>query len=410
MEEEKVNNQSAESRWLCAATESLLKRLRRAFGQFTGAPASNNDGSVQVGICGVPAGPAEKFGLRRTVQFIDMRTSGTFTRGVTRIYLDQWDARNSGLVGQEGSELRECPRVQYRSLIPSSPDPRANASQFFDGNSTICASGGFNDVLCNAVVRVCGETGLLARQLLQLSFCAATAILLQFGAQAAMTVPNAFDGGSAVSFPIARGGNLSDAEVYTEEGFNIGRFRLIDVANRPEVEKRTAQNQVALALSGLQHFELPVPCLKRDLQATGNGPDRDGLRLYVPRQNTVIVSNRTELPERTLALLVDFVGIADFPDAPYHHLRRQPVLRLRSGIADLVQCELTESFRLPGPFADPVATGIRRLHRVDERGEGFGRGNQLYFGGEFHYTSSIETKKAKSNPAESRRYPPQELI
>ena len=110
------------------------------------------------------------------------------------------------------------------------------------------------------------------------------------------------------------------------------------------------------------------------------------------------------------ALPIEPVGIADFPDAPYHHLRRQLVLRLRSGIAKFVQRELPEGLRLPGSLTDPVATGVGRLHSLEQRGEGVRVGNEFDFGGQLHYTSSIEIKLAESNPAESRRYQPEGFI
>ena len=118
-EEETVNNQSAESRWLCAATESRLKRLRCAFGQFTGAPASDNAGRVEVGIAGEPALPTGEDGLRRAIDLIGMAALRTFTRRVSGIYLDQRHASNGGFVGQKRSEFGG--QLHYYSSIETKP-------------------------------------------------------------------------------------------------------------------------------------------------------------------------------------------------------------------------------------------------------------------------------------------------
>ena len=300
--------------------------------------------------------------------------------------------------------------MQYRSLIPSSPDPFADTFEVFNGDTAPGASGGFNDFLRNAVIRVSGETGLPARQLFQFSLCAASLLLLQFGAQASMPVPHALDGRATVGFAVAGRCDFRDAEVHTEKVIDIGGFGIVDVAGRGEIEYAALENQVRFPLSGLQQVELSRTSLKRNPDSPVNGPDGHGLRLQVPGQNAVVIRDRAFVAKYPLGLLVQLVSIADFSCASNHHLGRQRKTLSRVGIAEFVDCELTEYLRLPGATADPVAAGISQMESIKQCDTRRIIGNQFDFRGQLHYPSSIETKLAKSNPAESRRYPPQELI
>ena len=162
-----------------------------------------------------------------------------------------------------------------------------------------------------------------------------------------------------------------------------------------------AQSQVRFALSRFQQFQLTQASLKRDLQSPRHGPDRDYFLIHIPGQNAVVVSNCPEFPERPLYFPVEFISIADFTYAADDHLSGEFVFVLRAGITKFVQCELSERFCLPCPLADPVATGVRRLYRVEERSKRIRRRNEFDFCGEFHYYSSIEAKPPESKPAEA---------
>ena len=291
--------------------------------------------------------------------------------------------------------------MQNRSLRTPSPDPRSYPRKFLNGNTSLRASGGFNDVFRNTVIRVISETGLLARKLFQFSFCAATAILLQFGAQAAMAMPDALNGGSAVGFTVAGGGDYSYTKINADKRLHIDRIWRVRVADCGEIEVRSVQNKITLSLSGFQQIQLARTGLKRNLQATIHGPDGDDLCFHIPRENPVIVGDGPELPELPLDLLVEFIGVANLADAADGNLGRQSEFTLCVRVAELMDRELTERFCFPCPLTDPVATGIGSLHRVIQRGEGFWWRNQFDFSDELHYNSSIEENPAKSNPAKT---------
>src|ERR1700688_2422972 len=167
-----------------------MRRVRVVYG----TPASEDAGSVEIGVGREETLPTGEDGLRRTVRFIDMAALRTFTRRVPGIYLDHRYARKRRLVKQKQSQLGECPAMQNRSLRTPSPDPQPDVPEVFKNNRLLRASGVLNDLLRYYVVGVGGETGLLARQFPQLALCAASLFLLEFGPQAAMAMSDAFDG------------------------------------------------------------------------------------------------------------------------------------------------------------------------------------------------------------------------
>ena len=123
------------------------------------------------------------------------------------------------------------------------------------------------DLLGYYVIGVGGKAGVPARKLLQFSPGAASLLLLQFAAQAAMSMPDALDGRAAVLLSGAGNGNLAHARIDSEKTFDIDGFRLIHMARGGEVENALVQNQVGLALPGLQQFCLARASFKRDPQA-----------------------------------------------------------------------------------------------------------------------------------------------
>lgn len=323
--------------------------------------------------------------MRGTVRFIGMATLRTFTGRVTGIDKGHRHACELRLVGQKHTELGEGPAMQNGTLRTPSPDPLANVGQFFQHNRLLRASGVLNDLLRDYVIRMCGETGLPARQFAQFALCAASLLLLQLGPQAAMAMPNALDGSAAVLLSSAGNGNLGNAQVHAQKAVNIDGFRLIYIAGCGEVEKALVQDQVRFPLAGFQQRNLARASFKPDLKATFYGPYRDSIGF--PRQDAVIEGDRPVRPERPLHLLVQLVGIADFADASHGNLSGQPELIPRIGVSQLVQSELPEGLRLPCAGADPVAAGISRVERFGERREGFRRGGKFNLGGELHNSS-----------------------
>ena len=325
--------------------------------------------------------------MRRTIRFVGMAALRTFARRVAGIDKDHRHACERRFVSKKHAELGESPAMQNRTLRTLSPDPQPDVLEVFKNNRLLRASGVLNDLLRDYVIRVCGETGLPARQLPQFALCAASLLLLQFGAQAAVAMPHAFDNRTAVLLSGAGNGNLGNAKVHAEKAVDVDRFRLIDIAGYGKVEDSLMQDQVGFTLPAPQKFGLARASFKTDLHPAIDGPDRDDIGF--PRQDSVIEGKRAIGPERSLDLLVELIGIADLADAAHDYLGRQAELVPRPGICQLVQRELPEGFGFPCAGADPVAAGIGGVQRVEQRREGVRRGGEFHFGGQLH-TSSIE--------------------
>ena len=60
------------------------------------------------------------------------------------------------------------------------------------------------------------------------------------------------------------------------------------MARGGQIDNAFVENQVGLALPGLQQFCLARASFKRDLQAPFDDPDRNHLLARIPRQDTVV--------------------------------------------------------------------------------------------------------------------------
>src|SRR5580693_6952357 len=102
---------------------SLRLRTKRRDWPIGKGPTTNYSGRVDVSVAGKPAVETYKFRLRTTVFLVNMPTARTFPRSVTRVHFNDRHACKSCLVENEQLEHSESPRLEYRSLLPRSPDP-----------------------------------------------------------------------------------------------------------------------------------------------------------------------------------------------------------------------------------------------------------------------------------------------
>ena len=347
-------------------------------------PSRYDTGSVQVSVGGKATRETGKFGLRSTVRFIDMATLGTFARRILGIDKDHWNASQYRFVDQKSAKLCEGPTMQNRPLISPSPDLLADILEIFQDYRLLRASGVFNNPFRDYMIRVRCKPCFLAGQFLQFALCGASLLLLQFGAQAAVSMPNGLNGRPAVLLSVAGRSNLSNTKIDAEKPIDIDGVRCIHVADRSKVEDAVAQDQIGLSLPGLQEFSLSGAGLERDLNPSFKRPDGDSLDRQIPGQNAVIERECPIWPERSLGLFVQFVGIADLADTADYNLSGQAEVFPGIGVGQFVQSELPESFGFPGAFADPITTSISFAKRVPQSGGRIFRRYELYFGNQLH--------------------------
>src|SRR5690606_6377178 len=101
----------------------------------------------------------------------DMSTARALLAGVFRVRQDDRNTGQPRLVVDELPQLGETPIAVPRSLFgPSSPGPRANPRQVFQGNRAVRALSFRNETLADRVVDVFLKAALATRQLPQVAF------------------------------------------------------------------------------------------------------------------------------------------------------------------------------------------------------------------------------------------------
>ena len=158
------------------------------------------------------------------------------------------------------------PRLQYRTLLPASPDLRLDVLQVFESNPTLRAFGSLDKSFGDDVVRVGRKAAFLSRQDTQAAPRPVRALALQPGAQPAMPVAHTLQFLPAVEGTVAVDCDVGDAQVNPERAFHIEWFRLLDVADREEIERAANEDEIGFTLAG------PARGASRRRQATPPSP------------------------------------------------------------------------------------------------------------------------------------------
>jgi hypothetical protein len=175
-------------------------------------------GTVSVCILRVAARLADKLGLRFPVCLLGVSTLTALAGGIARIDLDQRNASYRALVGQKSSKLSEAPAMQPCPFPPSSPDPRSDASQLLDGNSTISAFRGLDDAFGNCMVHVASEIRFTFVALFQKTLSGLRALALQLATKRAIAVANLVQVGARIVRSIRIVSDFYDSHIHPKDG------------------------------------------------------------------------------------------------------------------------------------------------------------------------------------------------
>jgi hypothetical protein len=266
-----------------------FRTTRYVHGQLTGGPARDYACSVGIRVGGVPARHTTECRWIGPVALIDEAAGGALPAGVARVHCDQRDARKDRLVLQECAQLRKGPTVENLWLLPPSPYPVANASQFLDGNTASGAFSGSNDLLTDYMVYVAGEPRLFARQFLQTALGGARLFLLQLRPQAAIPQADALQFSPSIDSSIAVGRDPGYAKVTTRKLSDSGLRRIRHSARRHQIPLATDGSQIGFARPVQELGALAFPANERDFQSAIERPYRDRGRRRIPGQNAVVV-------------------------------------------------------------------------------------------------------------------------
>jgi hypothetical protein len=264
--------------------------------------------------------------------------------------------------------LPEGPARELSTLLPSSPHPQAYARQIFEGDCSLRAFGKLNNLFADYVVRVAGESLLLARELLKAAFCGVRAFLLQFRPESPVTVSDGVDGSATTDVAVRVYRYVLDFEIYADDTFGHERLWVLDFAGGEEVELTASVYEIGFPRAGFEQIHLSLAGHKRDalpgVAPTSNGPDGHGWIIEVPRKNAVVVGDGAMRLEAPLAPLIQPVGISNLGKAAHDHLSREPEARLHVPIAELLKRVLPESPPFPSLLGDAVASGVGKLERL----------------------------------------------
>ena len=120
----------------------LARKGRRVWPIDCGPTAStltNVHRRVHISMAGVAARCAEETRLRRPIGLLTMPTGATRLTGIRWVDIDHPHASERRLVGNEGAELEEAPRMQHTPLAFRTVDSAADMRQVFQRHAAPCA-------------------------------------------------------------------------------------------------------------------------------------------------------------------------------------------------------------------------------------------------------------------------------
>jgi hypothetical protein len=342
-------------------------------------------GTVKIGIFRMATRLANKLALGFAICFFCVATLIALPTGIPRIDVDHRNSSNRALVSQEGTQLSECPAMQPCSLALPSPDPRSDASQFLDGNSTIRAFCGLNDAFGNYVIAVSGKVAFPATAFLQKTLGGFRALALELSPKGTIPVANLVEMGAGVIYAIAVVSDLDDPKINAKA---VNRRDLLILWNlNGDIQKplTLTENQVGLTPRKEQQGPLLLPADKQHLLSPPNRPDAHGRTWQVNGEHTTIVGDASALSERALSLFVEFIGVSYLGDEQAGSLSGQWKLVSNLAVVSFVKWKSAELLRIPSQFRKSVTCGVHGFQSTTQSRRLFGSRKQFNLDSQFHF-------------------------
>jgi hypothetical protein len=258
--------------------------------------------------------------------------------------------------------------MQNDLLFAPSPDPFADALQFFDGKAASGVFGGSNDLLGYYMVDVLGKAAFFAGKFLQPALRRARPFPLEFCAETAMPMADGSDFTSAVEPTVRVGGDLRYSEIDPKELCDLGDGSIGHHARRHQIPFAPHASEIGFSLAVGEQGALALAADKRNAQPARERPEGHRRRRQVVGQNAPVIGRRASGAEGPAHSLIQLVSIGGLRDRSDGSLRRQFEPLAHRPVAELVQIELAEGLRIPGRGADVITGGVRCRQRVGERG------------------------------------------
>lgn len=374
-------------------------------------PARNYASSVDVGVFGMVAGEAREVIAGLAIALLDVTADAALSRSVPRVDGADWQPCALGLVGDLRLEIGKGPGVQVASLLPASPDPRADAFEVFDGDPAPGAFGRSDDLLGDNMVRVLGEAMLLHPALAKQTLRALGSLSLKPTSQIDRAAANAVDVRAGEMFPLARGGDIDDADVDAEPAESLLLFGVRHVDGHEEIELAGAEHEVGFSALVHEQRALMVAADERDPLSPLDVPDARSLA--EPRQDASVVGDGPERAENAHLLSIELVRVGHLRDAPDQHLRGDVgEFCARRVVGESVDRELGERRGSPRTLRDPIASRVRAPKRRGQRRRLRAARLELHLHRQLHVQSiahsTFETKTGAPPRPEGRGFRPGE--
>lgn len=299
------------------------------------------------------------------------------------------NTRTHRLIGDTGLQLSERPRVECCALRPSSPDPRANMRQIFDGNRPLRAFGLRNNPFGENVVDVFGKPALLTGQLPQTAAAAACAELLELVPQPPMAIAHVLERSSAVDLPVAIRGDVRYTQVDAKHIVNITWLRGFDLGSGEQIPVASYKRQIGFAAPEGKQLALPLATHKRDVLPSVTCPDRSSSVLVGVGEDAIIIGNRATWRKRALCLPIQLVRIRDFGDTAHRELGGEAKRLTHRTVGQPVDWKLAKRFAVPRHLTDVVTGSVRRLKCALQGVRLFGCGKEFQLDRQSHNMSIV---------------------
>jgi hypothetical protein len=206
--------------------------------------------------------------------------------GMARIDQDNGYTHSTRFVFDERSQLGESPIAVSCSLVcASSPGPRANARQIFQGNRTLRALRGLHETLADLMINILLKTPLASRQFSQVSFRRQRSARLQVRSQGLHPLAMVFDQFAGHDRTVARRGDVGYAQIDAQCAFHVSFVGVGDVAGRGKKDAVEVQCRLALPVLSKSRWRSPRQTI------VGHRPD--GHVLFVC-QDRMVIGNTSE--------------------------------------------------------------------------------------------------------------------
>lgn len=305
--------------------------------------------------------------MRLTIGFRNMVTDATHLTGIGRVEHNNGNARQFRLVADKLEQLVKRPVMQIATLFASGPYPFADAIEIFKSDAASGALRFFYNLLADGVVKPSCKAFLFASQSPAYTICGFGSFLLQAATLAKTTVPNAQNLRAAVLLTVGIGCDVHNSKVNTDILGDIHLVGCLNVAGGEKIKDAIDISKVGFSVSGLQQLPLTLTADKGNGLPTAHRPDANGLLVYPPTQDTVIVGEGGSQFEDTFPFAVENIGVLDFANTAHRHLRREVKFCAHIIVDKVMQWHASKNLVLPRLLADVVASMIGRFKREFQR-------------------------------------------